>query len=145
MSRRSFMAGLAGLPIVGWGARMFGLQKPIVKSGITVHGPELINLTTMDSGPVILLSLRFEHIPTASAHGFHVAARLKPLFGSINKRRFGRASARALIFVDYSVSQPKDGHCSVICAFRSASRVRPYPGSHRPVNFETEILKALEG
>ena len=32
MNRRSFMAGLAGLPIVGLGARMFGLPKPTAKS-----------------------------------------------------------------------------------------------------------------
>lgn len=35
MNRRSFITALAGLPIVGWAAGMFGLPKPTAKSGIT--------------------------------------------------------------------------------------------------------------
>ena len=159
MNRRSFITALAGLPIVGLGTRMFGLSKPTAKSGITVHGPELIVVKrqwpAIKKGEMVTLpagynafqlgaartSLRFEHVPAASAD--EVVKWLKPIFWSANSCRFGRAPARTLIFDYHSVSYPKNGHCSVICAFKASLIGTTWNDSHRPVDFETEILKAL--
>lgn len=144
MKRRSFITALAGLPIVGFGSRMFGQQKPAAKSSITVHGPEELHLKT-GWGPqgVILSSLRFENVPTDSAE--EVVKRLKPVFGTVNIRHLGRAPACTLMFLYHSVSHPKNGHCSVICEFKSAFADTVWGGSHRAVDFEAEILKALAG
>ena len=147
MNRRSFITALAGLPIAGWGAKIFGLPKP--KSGITVHGPEAIMIKTAqedDQYGITMICLRFEDVPFRSF--CNVMDRLRPLFGTVNSSCFCLAPARTLIFADCSVSDsgPFPSHSrvgQVICGFRSASEVSPWPGSHRPVDFETEILKAL--
>lgn len=144
MNRRRFITAIAGVPLVGLGVTVFGQQKPAAKSGITVHGPRALHLRT-GWGPqgLISSSLRFENVPAASAE--EVAKRLKPVFWSVNIRHFGGAPARTLIFNYHGVSHPKNGHCSVICAFKSAFAGTVWGGSHRLVDFETEILKALTG
>lgn len=123
---------------------MFGQEKPAAKSGITMHGPEEIHLRT-GWGPqgLISSSLRFENVPAASAE--EVVKRLKPILWFVNSCRFGRVPVRTLIFVDHSVSHPKNGHCSVICEFKSACAGTTWNDRHRPVDFETEILKTLTG
>ena len=180
MNRRSFMTALAGLPIVGWGAGMFGLPKPTEKSGITVHGPELIVIHDAYSMPVPTVSLRFKNVPLRSGNVpmGDLVKRLHSIGGIVNRsdwhwygdpistfsvekgvimalpagydafqlkdltcRRIERA--RTLMFTDFGFSQPENGLTSVMCAFTPASDRPPWPGSHRPVDFETEILKAL--
>ena len=170
MNRRSFMAGLAGLPIVGWVASMFGLSKSKAESGITVHGPELIvvhggHSNPMAKGTVVelpagydvyqprpTLSLRFENVPVQenlANSTREMLNRLRPLCGTVNRShwhwRRDVECAQSLMFTDFGISLPENGSCSVICAFTSTLGRRPWPGSHRPVDFETEILKALEG
>jgi hypothetical protein len=163
MNRRNFMAGLAGLPIVGLGARMFGLPKPTAKSVITVHGPELLAITTFHARPKRTLSLRFENVPLRGewndGMGVHVSemhSRIRPLGGVVNRSDWhwygGPESdclnierARTLMFTDWGMGQQKNGLCYLICGFTPAAPWKPWPGSHRPVDFETEILKALEG
>ncbi len=51
--------------------------------------------------------------------------------------------ARTLMLTDFGFSQSKNDLCRVMCAFTPARDRPPWPGSHRPVDFETEILKAL--
>jgi hypothetical protein len=189
MRRRSFITALAGLPIVGLGARVFGLPKPTAKGGITVHGPELIVVYEAHSKHRRILSLRFENVPLRGNEPVReVVDRLQPLFGTVNRSRWqwygdpedppcfstlpikkgtstvlpagydvfqpkpglpwlnihvSDALARTMMFTDFSVSSPKNGLCSVICAFTPVADRPPWPGSHRPVDFETEILKAL--
>lgn len=150
MNRRSFLAGLAGLPIVGWGARMFGLPKPTAKSGITVHGPEVIVVHDAYNKPRPTLSLRFENVPLRGDRKERdLINRLRPLFGTVNRSDWhwhgDVECARTLMFTDVGVPPPEDRLGSVICAFTPALARRPWPGSHRPVDFETEILKALTG
>ena len=152
MNRRSFMAGLAGLPIMGWGAGMLSLPKPTAKSGITVHGPELIVVHQADNKPRPTLSLRFENVPiqeNVANPTREMLSRLRSLFGTVNRAnwRWRRDVewAGSLMFTDLGISPPENGSCSVICAFTSTLGRRRWDGSHRPVDFETEILKALAG
>ncbi len=163
MNRRSFMAGLAGLPIVGLGARMIGRPKP--KSGITVHGPELLVIKAFHSKPKRTLSLWFEDVPLRGkwhdGMGVHVSemhSRLRPLGGVVNRSAwywFGEFEhspaglsvepTGSVMFTDWGMSQQENGLCSLVCGFTPAVDRPPWPGSHRPVDFETEILKALTG
>lgn len=182
MNRRSFMAGLAGVPIVGLGARLFGRPRPKAESGITVHGPEVIVVKTYGCDPMAVLSLRFENVPlwdsstrvrfsrlaslgfrrapgcfgpvscrspiTPSTHPVgEVLNRLRPLFGTVNRSHWhwhgDIECARTSMFTDVGVSPLENGLCRVVCAFTPALARRPWPGSHRPVDFEKEILKAL--
>lgn len=176
MNRRSFMAGLAGLPIVGWGAGM--LPKSKAKSEIVVHGPEVIVVHDAYNKPRPTLSLRFENVPLCEDKFVReLLKRLQPLFGTVNRREWhwtqslpnseadiirlekgtvivlpdgydvrphgGVERAGTLMFTDVGVSPPENGLCSVVCAFTPACDRRPWPGSHRPVDLETQILKAL--
>ena len=176
MNRRSFMAGLAGLPMAGLGARMCGLpkSKAKAKSGITVYGPEVILIhggrnKPIDKGTVVelpagydayqpsaALSLRFKNVPFRKNSVDLVRQmfrRLKPIGGVVNRSDWywhgdaacGVEGAGTLMFTDWGVAESENGLCSVVCVFTSALDRQPWPSSHRPVDFETEILKALEG
>ena len=145
MDRRSFVVGLAGLPLVGWGARIFGLPKSKAESGITVHGPEILTVKTyLGRGAFPMLSLRFENVPARVAIPCgDVLNRLRPVCGTVNRSHWHGECARTLMFTDFSTSAPKDRLCTVVCGFTPALDRRPGPGSHRPGDFEKEILKAL--
>lgn len=186
MKRRSFITALAGMPIVGFGSRLFGQPTPAEKSGITVHGPELIvvkrwwpandkgTLITLPAGYIAgrsiggrTLSLRFENVPLQGERMRRgLVDRLQSIGGIVNRSDwywFGEFEhspaglsvepARTMMFTDFCVGLEKHGLCCVVCAFTQALRnghpwpTRPgyarNPTIHRPVDFETEILKAL--
>ena len=162
MKRRSFITALAGLPVVGFGARAFGRPKPAEKSGITVHGPEWLNVNIYGRGSRPTLSLRFENVPlqAGEAPRQDLLARLRSIGGVVNRRDWhwlhnrdepedlpvlNTHFAETLMLSDFGFSQPVNGLTSVMCAFTPASEHPPWLGSHRPVDFETEILKALGG
>ncbi len=165
MDRRSFGA------TVGVGlAAMCGLRKAKAEGGITVHGPELIVVKrwwpAIEKGTLITLpdgydavqlsgtdgrtfSLRFENVPLRGGYWplRELITRIRSASGTVNRAhwswRGGTERAGTLMFTDYGISNPKNGVCSAICAFTCASGRKPWPGSHRPVDFETEILRAL--
>ena len=160
MDRRSFVTALAGLPVVGFGSMVFGQPKPTEKSGITVHGPELIAFRYACGGPVrtsILadgeefllrsLSLRFENVPLRGNDPRELVKRLTPVFGIVNRSNWhwhgGVERARSLMFTGCCESSRENGLRRVVCEFTPVSGRPPWPGSHRPVDFEVEILKAL--
>jgi len=157
MNRRSF-----GATVLGWSAAMCGLPQLKATSGITVHGPEMIesdrlpcSSMTVEKGRAVVLpagysiafaqesmiTLRFEHVLVASE--VNLNKRLQSCFGVVNKRRWCSAPAGSLMFTYYGCYWPKNGLYRVICGFTSANTIKSYSCSYRPVDFETEILKAL--
>jgi len=129
-------------------------------SGITVHGPEEIENQGFSKPRSAHLSLRFENVPlrdNLAITGGEVLGRITPFLGTVNRSdwhwREDRVDgywtyvelARTVMLTDVGVSLPKNGLCRVICAFTAAMAQTPYPSSPRLVDFETEILKALEG
>lgn len=138
MNRRSFMTALAGLPIVGWGAGVL----PKVKSEITVHGPEWLVVRRRDVHEKHTPTLRlwFDNVPSRDDRELN--SRLKHLCGVINRSEW-HGEAGAWMLVGWGVASRKNGLRSVICYFTPASNWRPWGRSHRPVDFEMEILKAL--
>jgi len=168
MNRRRFITGIAGafagLPIAGRLAKSRdrcsapfpanGEGGAVVitegRSGITVHGPEVTVFYYAHNRPKPVLSLRFENVPwQEKALSGEVIDRLHPLLGTVNESLWywygGPEMPGEAMFTDFSVSPPENGVCRVLCAFTAALARKPWPGSHRPVDFETEILKALEG
>ncbi len=178
MNRRRF-----GTTAAVWLAGMCGLPKSKAKGGITVHGPELIDIHDGHNKLRATVSLRFRNVPLGESGSVEeLARRLRSIGGTVNRSEWrwyedptptpasalpikqGKMTelpagydvfqpkylpllnthlARTLMFTEWGTTVPENGFCNVFCAFTPASDRPPWPGSHRPVDFETEILKAL--
>jgi hypothetical protein len=141
MNRRSFnVAALVGLPFVRWLTTMLG--PPKARSGIKACGPEVIVVKTYGFGSMAVPSLRFENVPCGRGW-LEVVNRIRPLSGTVNRAHWHGECARTLMLTDWGIDPPENGLCTVVCAFRPAAAAYPSWPSHRPVDFEKEILKAL--
>ena len=153
MNRRSFGATATAClaAMCGLSKAKGGILKP---KGITVHGPELIVIPVYDNRPA--LSLRFENVPFRKNSADPVRQllrRLDPIRGVVNRSNLywdgDMARARSLMFTTFVVhesqTESKNGVCSVVCAFKPSHPGTSWSKLYRSVDFETEILKALEG
>ena len=166
MNRRNF-----GVTVGAGLAVMCGLRKAKAEGGITVHGPERMMIHNAYGKLRPTVSLRFRNVPLGENESMEeVSNRLRSIGGTVNRSEWrwyedhvavppmpagyeafqpeylpllNTHLARTLMFTDWGTTLPENGFCNVVCAFTPASDRPPWPGSHRPVDFKTEILKAL--